>query len=135
MALVAEYDEAIQGRSLLINLLNESRIATIQSDWFCLELALRNLIGYAVNASPEGETVTISLVSTDAFYITISHRAVVPKENRAGFFTALSRANEGRSQLGLYIAMKMIKALNGQVSMKSSGNSGTNITIQLPNRF
>ncbi len=94
-----------------------------------------NLIKNALEASSDGETVTITLDHSDkgTAIIRIQNNGTVPTEMREKFFDKYSTSGKyGGTGLGTYSASLLAKTLNGQIEMTTSETDGTTIIIQLP---
>ncbi len=94
---------------------------------------LTNVIKNAVEASPDHETVYVSLQDNDKFSINIHNKGMVPEQIRDRFFdkyvTASKRAGTG---LGTYSARMIAETMNGSICMESSKKKGTVIEIIFP---
>lgn len=93
-----------------------------------------NLIGNALEASPQGETVTIDLDETPiAWQIAIHNRGVVPDAIRPRFFEKyVTSGKPGGTGLGTYSALMMVRAHGGTIGFTSREPAGTTITVTLP---
>ncbi len=125
------------GVSVLV-LLNGT--SAIQNDSFLIcgqELLcysmLYNLIRNAVEASTEGQKITISLKREQTNQITIHNEAAIPAEFRAKFFekyTTLDKKNG--TGLGTYSAKLAAETQKANITMKSSEEKGTAVIIDFP---
>lgn len=93
---------------------------------------LANLLKNAVEASPDGKTVTVSLAAGDDVRVGIHNRGVVPPEIRERFFEkyATARKSEGTG-LGTYSAWLMARVQEGDLAMETSEEHGTTLTLRL----
>ena len=94
---------------------------------------LGNLVKNAIEATPEGGNVTISLEGPrDVIMVRIHNPGVVPEAVRASFFEkyASSGKVEGTG-LGTYSARLMARTQGGDISMRTSEESGTTLAIWL----
>lgn len=132
LTIIADYDDLVKYRNLLVNFLNDSREVTMEIDWLCLEDALRKILQYSIRVSPSGETVTITLNKTKGFEVSIHNKSTVPAKNRSGFFTYTLDPETTAYETDAIIAKKMIDILGGEISLKTSQNNGTTICISLP---
>jgi len=95
--------------------------------------ALSNLIRNALEASPAGERVTISLETGEACTVRITNQGVVPSELRATFFEKYATAGkDGGTGLGTYSAKLFIEAVGGDIDMDTSSDAGTTVTVRIP---
>jgi CheY-like chemotaxis protein len=94
---------------------------------------LANLAKNALEASPEGAEVKVSLVrEDDTVVLTIHNQGEMPPQVRADFFTKY--ATHGKPDghgLGAYSARLMAKVQRGELTMES-GSGGTTLTLRLP---
>jgi two-component system, NtrC family, sensor kinase len=102
-----------------------------------LELALLNLMTNAVDAMPEGGTLTVRVVHGAAGRVRIAIADTghgVPDDLLPRIFDAwVSTKKPGRGTgLGLAIARDVVSAHGGSISVSSSVGRGTTFTIDLP---
>ena len=95
---------------------------------------LSNLIKNAIEASPPDEVITVSC-GEDALwnYIGIHNKGAVPEKIRPDFFDKyVTSGKKTGTGLGTYSAMLAARTQKGDISMTSSEEKGTVITIRLP---
>jgi signal transduction histidine kinase/ActR/RegA family two-component response regulator/HPt (histidine-containing phosphotransfer) domain-containing protein len=98
---------------------------------------LANLLKNALEASPEGAEVRVSLhrytgVAQDALQLEIHNQGEVAQEIRDSFFEKYSTFGKpGGTGLGAYSARLMAKVQRGDLSMTSQAD-GTTLTLRLP---
>jgi signal transduction histidine kinase/ActR/RegA family two-component response regulator len=98
---------------------------------------LGNLLKNAVEASPDGAEVRVSLhrytgVAQDALALEIHNRGEVPHAVRGQFFEKYAtHGKPGGTGLGAYSARLMAKVQRGDLAM-ASGPEGTVLTLKLP---
>ncbi|MES2295771.1 MAG: response regulator [Pseudomonadota bacterium] len=98
--------------------------------------AAANLLKNALEASPDGRAVTVSIDGArnmgDAVLMRIHNHGTVPEAVRARFFDKYASAGKsGGSGLGTYSAQLMTRAQNGDIEMHT-GVAGTTLTVRLP---
>ncbi|MBU1002397.1 MAG: PAS domain S-box protein [Proteobacteria bacterium] len=94
---------------------------------------LANLLKNAVEASPQGGRITISMVGNGTRTIAIHNAGAVPNEIREIFFEKFATANKsGGTGLGTYSAKLIAEAQGGTIAMHTGEASGTSITVILP---
>lgn len=93
-----------------------------------------NLIKNAVEASPEDSRIIIDIVSgMDTVKINIKNRGVVPEKIRDRFFEKYATFGKRKGTgLGTYSAKLMTETQGGSISMQTSDEEGTTITLVLP---
>lgn len=95
---------------------------------FC-HIIFANIIKNALEASPKGETVTISIHKESPPRVVIHNTGVVPAEVRSVFFAKYSTSGKDSGfGLGTYSARMLMEAQLGSVHMTTSEDSGTTIT-------
>lgn len=104
------------------------------SDPVLLRRVLINLVKNALEAIPEGETVTLGAFSdSDSVCFTVHDAAIIPADVQLQIFSrSFSTKGSGRG-LGTY-SIKLIteKYLHGQVSFVSNAEKGTLFTVRYP---
>jgi len=112
---------------------DEDRFFVLGENLLCYSM-LANLIKNAMESSFEGERVTVSFDGSDAAVIRIHNNGVVPENIRDRFFEKYVTSGKGMQSTGLgtYSAKLMAETQHGVISMTSSEQEGTTITIRLP---
>ncbi|GBC94675.1 Sensor protein ZraS [bacterium HR16] len=108
---------------------------TIKADPNQMKEALRNLIINAVQAMPEGGT--LSLIATpapgDTVNIIVKDTGVgIPPENLDRIFTPFYTTKAKGSGLGLANVQKIVESHGGTISVQSQVGTGTEMRITLP---
>lgn len=99
-----------------------------------------NLGGNAINYSPEGSSVEISVGKWRGGLPCISVRDQGPGLSREdqqrvfAKFERLGRSGDGGSGLGLYISRRLAEAMDGSLSVESQPGKGACFTLVLPKR-
>jgi signal transduction histidine kinase len=95
---------------------------------------LSNLYKNALEASPYDEILEIIIEEkTDIYTIQIKNKGAVPLELRDNFFEKYSSSGkENGTGLGAYSSKLIAELHKGKISMTSSEEAGTAITIELP---
>lgn len=121
-----------EGINLIVTLPSDPLDIVI--DGFHLERALVNLINNAVDASPKGQTVTISASSgKDKVIIKIKdHGLGMDKETLENIFIPFYTKKSTGTGLGMPIAKKIIEGHQGKLHVISQPGKGTEIVIELP---
>lgn len=107
---------------------------TIQGEEAFLDDMLSNLIKNAVEASPSGEAVNVSVRHEDGFVlIDIHNKGVIPQEIREKFFQPyVTSGKMGGTGLGAHSALLIARAHEGEISFTSDEEEGTHILVRLP---
>ncbi|SLM32345.1 hypothetical protein MTBBW1_630039 [Desulfamplus magnetovallimortis] len=98
---------------------------------------LLNLIKNAVEASYDGNKVTIALEHKNKENIILVHnRGIIPKEIRDSFFEKNSTyGKEKREGIGTYVAQLIVLTMGGKISFTSDDEKGTTLVVRLPNQY
>ena len=101
-------------------------------DLLCYSM-LANLLKNAIEASPEDGVVTVTLeAGRGSVRLHIHNKGAVPEAVRASFFEKYSTADKaGGLGLGTYSALLMARVQGGNISMRTSAEEGTTLTIEL----
>lgn len=92
-----------------------------------------NIIKNAAEASGCNDVVTIKLSDDKASLISVHNSGIVPIEIRNTFFDKYSTSGKRNGTgLGTYSAKLIAETLGGSISMESSEDIGTTITVELP---
>ncbi len=116
------------------SLLHENEQFLVKGENLLIYSMLANLIKNALEASPESESVEISLSIKNGFTeIAIQNQGSVPEEIRHDFFNKyVTKGKWDGTGLGTYSAKLITQTLKGNIAMTSSRAHGTTITISLP---
>ncbi|WP_300156951.1 hybrid sensor histidine kinase/response regulator [Solidesulfovibrio sp.] len=95
---------------------------------------LANCLKNALEASPEGATVTVDLRPGDPTLVVVANRGVVPPEIRSRFFEKFATAGKpGGTGLGAYSTRLIVEAHGGFARMETSDAAdATTVTLALP---
>ncbi|MBU4191393.1 MAG: HAMP domain-containing histidine kinase, partial [Proteobacteria bacterium] len=123
--------------SMAVNLSGEpagpDNVFMVRSEELLCYALLSNLIKNAVEASPQGSTVTLNMRAADEHVITVHNAGAIPEAIRSTFFekyvTAGKRQGTG---LGTYTAKLIATTLGGSISFTTSESQGTTMTLRLP---
>ncbi len=98
---------------------------------------LLNLVGNAINYSPEGAQIWLRLEEVgDRAAITVADQGQgLSQEQQTRVFEKferLGRGGDGGSGLGLYISRKLARAMDGELTVESEPGKGARFTLTLP---
>lgn len=138
--IIIETREIVKIRNLWCNVFikgipaDKDDIFSAQGDELLCYSMFANLIKNALEASPEGESISIFLdKEEDNSVITIHNKGVVPVEVRDTFFDIyVTSGKETGTGLGTYSAKLIAETQNGRISMTTSEEEGTSVIIKLP---
>ncbi|MEO5350026.1 MAG: HAMP domain-containing histidine kinase [Magnetococcus sp. YQC-3] len=131
--------DLLRSRKLEVTIMLDGRppesmesFAVLGEELLCFSL-LGNLIRNAIEASPRGERVGISLSSGPLAEITIHNQGSVPEAIRERFFEKyVTAGKQSGTGLGTYSARLMAETQNGSMHMETSDEQGTTVTIRMP---
>jgi len=106
----------------------------IQGEEAFLDDMLSNLIKNAVEASPEGESVDVTLRGEDGHVvIDIHNKGVIPPEVRERFFEPYATSGKpGGTGLGAHSARLIALAHSGEITFTTDEAEGTHLLVRLP---
>lgn len=112
-------------RTLPIRLMTEELLC------YCL---LSNLLKNALEASPEGETVTIEINQADGFLeLAIANQGMIPEEMQVRFFEKYTtQGKRGGTGLGTYSAKLIADTLGADILFKTDAVNGTRLSVRFP---
>ena len=92
-----------------------------------------NLIKNGVEASKPDREVTVTLSGNGQITVSVHNTGAVPEAIRDTFFDKFATAGkQGGTGLGTYSARLMARTMNGAITMSSSEEAGTTVTVILP---
>ncbi|QJT07820.1 PAS domain-containing sensor histidine kinase [Oceanidesulfovibrio marinus] len=101
-----------------------------------IETMLMNLVKNALEAAPEGSTITVRLNRNETFCeLDVHNLGAIPQDIRPRFFQRYSTSGKPEGLgLGAYSARLITEAHGGSISYKTSEEDGTHIQVKLPCR-
>jgi len=120
---------------------NLEREYVILGEEVLLELMFANLIKNGIEASPEGDTVSIAIDTVDRkgenfHVIDIYNRGVVPADIRERFFEPYTTSGKkDGTGLGTYNAFLVARTHKGDISFTTSEEEGTHVMVCLPEKL
>lgn len=105
----------------------------IRADESYMERMFGNLIGNAIEASPDGEKITLHVMTGENLKVSIHNRGAIPEEMRDHFFDKFATAGkEEGTGLGTYIARLVTELHDGRIDFETSEEKGTTLFVELP---
>jgi two-component system sensor histidine kinase SenX3 len=115
---------------------------TVWGDQETLVTAMDNLIANAINYSPEGSAVEVTLAQSNALrevIISVADKGIgIAPADQERVFERFYRADQARSRrtggtgLGLAIVRNAVAAHGGKVALRSKPGAGSVFTLRLP---
>ena len=115
---------------------HDSELFVAPGDEILCFTLFQNLLKNALEASPENETVSVSLSRTWQFIqIKIHNQGRVPDEIFSSFFDKYATfGKSGGTGIGTYSAKLFTQIHGGHIEMESNDSDGTTLTVRLPAR-
>lgn len=118
------------------SLVGPEDVFMIHSEEMLIYALLANLIKNAVEASPDGATVTLDCIKQDTLSLSVHNVGVIPESIRETFFDKyVTLGKSDGTGLGTYTARLITTSLGGDIRFSTSKYEGTNITVKLPLDF
>jgi PAS domain S-box-containing protein len=129
-----EMQHEMGGRGVTIHMHGLAELGLVAFHASTLRRALLNLVQNAVDAMPQGGTVTLTGRGT-ATQIQLGVHDTgngIPAERLGQIFEPLYTTKPGGTGLGLYIVQEIVQAHHGQITVESVLGQGTTFTLTLP---
>jgi len=126
-------DEA-QRRKVNIRHTPSEKLPPVAMDTMRMERVLINLIMNAVQASPEGETVTVQTYRDgSSLVVDIADCGCgIPLDNREEIFNPFFSTKKEGTGLGLPIAKKIVEAHEGHIKILDNPEKGVTFRLMIP---
>lgn len=117
-----------------VRVVKNFRIPTIKTNWVSFIRIMQNLILNAIQAMPNGGTLTIEAFGEESnIVLKISDTGLgIPKEHFNKIFQPYFTTKSKGTGLGLAVVKRLVEFLNGQISFESEVGKGTTFIIKLP---
>lgn len=135
-----ELEDLVQAKDLAIQLRKEPKDnghgdCILYGEKVYLHNMFLNLLKNALEASPSGETVSLTFAEGEDCQVRINNKGVVPAEIRDRLFDKfVTSGKKSGTGLGSYSARIIARAHGGDINYETSGEEGTTIFIRLPAR-
>ena len=137
-ALLAEVIELAQPllslSQIALNVKRDEAVPEIYLDRDKMKQVFLNIINNAIDAMPQGGTLTIS-TNTRTASVVISFADTgtgIPDESGDKVFQPFFTTKKGKTGLGLPKAKRIIEAHWGDISIENNGDNGVTVTVTLP---
>ncbi len=105
----------------------------VRGEEMLLYTMLSNLVKNALEASPEGARVTVTLTDGRALDVAIANAGAVPEKIRGHFFEKYATAGKkDGTGLGAYGAKLIAETHGAAIAMTTSEAAGTTVTVSFP---
>jgi signal transduction histidine kinase len=133
-AWATEFDTLAALKGVCLHLEGIAELGIVPFHAATLRRALLNLVQNALEAMPQGGTLTLRGQRTPT-HVALQIRDTgsgIPSAQRAHIFEPLYTTKPGGTGLGLYIVQEILAAHGGQVTVESVEGQGTTFTLLLP---
>jgi len=135
-----EFLPTVENKKVELNYFLEGRSMTrkdslnLKGEKILLESLFANLLQNALDASPEGAKVTVSIsLQDETCLVDIHNQGAVPESIRDRFFERyVTYGKQYGTGLGTYSAMLIARAHGGNISFTTSREEGTHLLVTLP---
>jgi signal transduction histidine kinase len=133
-AWAGEWQQLAQSHSVTLRLEGIKHLGTLALHASTFRRALLNLVQNALDAMPQGGTLTIrgQRTATDVQMQVQDTGSGIAAATLAQIFEPLHTTKPGGTGLGLYIVQEIVAAHGGQVTVESVVGQGTTFTVTLP---
>lgn len=142
-----EYRAQAEKAGLTLSLDVPDELSTIESDPTRIRQAVSNLVSNAIKYTPPGGRVRVSVTEDqtpsrgrDHGWVCVDIQdtgpGIAPEQQKLLFqeFTRLDPGEKKGAGIGLAISQKIIRALDGEITVQSESGKGSTITLWLPLR-
>lgn len=108
-------------------------VFAVRGEEMLLYTMLSNLVKNALEASPSGERVTVSLTEGKALGVAVQNAGAVPPQVRENFFEKyVTAGKKDGTGLGTYGARLIAETHGAKIAMATSEAAGTTVTVTFP---
>jgi signal transduction histidine kinase len=137
---ITDLSITIKKRGLTVVFDPPSAVRSVYIDAYRMTTAIYNILENAVEYTPQGGTITVSLTDREtALELTVHDTGIgISQNDTKHLFTKFFRADNAKhmrpdgSGLGLYLAKHVVEAHGQKIWLESTEGVGTKITIPLP---
>ena len=124
----------IEGKNITVNCLWSENLPKIRGDADLLKQAFYNLIKNAIQAMPQGGTLSISCSSEDrSVYVdVVDQGSGIRQEDARQLFTPFFTTKTNGNGLGLMVVERIVRDHGGRLSFESQVGEGTRFRLAFP---
>jgi PAS domain S-box-containing protein len=128
----ADLENQAASKAIYIRISPEEPLLARAEELLCYSL-FANLLKNAIEAAPEGETVSVALGRQEGWVVAKIHNpGIVPDAVRERFFQKYVTAGKSTGLgLGAYSARLMARVQEGDITLQSSEAAGTSLVVRL----
>jgi two-component system sensor histidine kinase HydH len=121
-------------RNIEVIVLTDENLPPVSCDFSAMKQALLNLLLNAIDASKEGNAISLATELTGAtIRLSVQDTGTgMPEDQIANIFKPFYTTKTRGSGLGLAIVDRIIKEHRGSIQVESEAGKGTRLTIELP---
>src|SRR5262249_7678638 len=124
-----------ESRQVVLHLEGLTRLGRVPIHKGTLHRAVLNLLQRALEAMPQGGTLTLRGRRTAPSHVTIEVRdtgSSIPEQQLELLFEPFAATDAEWTGLGLYVVREIVAVHHGTIDVQSAPNKGTTFTITLP---
>lgn len=139
-SLVSRLKTRADSRGVTLAFEHEENAPHIKADTDRLGIAILNILSNAVEYTPQGGTVTVSVTTTDHLLdVSVKDTGIgMSQEDIANLFTKMHRGagamkmRPDGSGLGLYVARNILDEHHAEILIRSEEGRGTQVSFRIP---
>jgi signal transduction histidine kinase len=114
----------------------DEKLRQLVVDRYLIKRVLINLITNAIQAMPDGGTLTVNATYKSGMaLISVEDTGLgIPEENRSKIFKPLFTTKSKGQGFGLSVCKRLIEAHNGSIAFESELDKGSKFTIKIPSK-
>ncbi len=114
--------------------LSQGNVCMVSGEKILLESLFANLVQNALDASPQGGTITVNICrAEDRVEVDIHNMQAIPESVRDNFFHRyVTFGKKFGTGIGTYSAMLIARTHGGDIRFRTSEEKGTNLIVTLP---
>jgi two-component system, NtrC family, sensor histidine kinase AtoS len=134
LAAFARYGLADRHVTVSVDPLSERVHSRVMASRHRLEQALSNIVLNAIQATPDGGSVTLKVTLADRHVVVFVHNtgSYIPPERMKQLFVPFFTTRPSGTGLGLAIARQIVTAYGGRIGVESDRLAGTTFSVDLP---